>query len=385
MPRLSVIVPIYDVERYLPECLDSLSRQGYDDFEAILVDDGSPDGSAAIAERYAARDRRLRIVQQRNGGLGSARNTGAALAGGEFLAFLDSDDAVPPGAYARMIASLDRTGSDFAAGNVHRFNSSRTWPAAFLAKAFMLPQRRTHVSRQRWLLSDRMAQNKVWRRSFWETHGLRFPTGVLHEDIPVVLPAHVRANRVDVIAAPVYLYREREDGARSITQRRAEVRTLNDRLAAVEQVSAFLESCRPRRLKRWYDESVVEDDLRYHLDVLDEAGDEYRELFMARANEFLDRARPDVADRLPAIQRLKWHLVRRRRLDELLEVVRFEKAGGTERKVRIGGRLYGDYPFLDDAALGVPRSVFRLDTARRRARHVGALMRPYVTPHRRRG
>ena len=381
MPRLSVVVPIYEVERYLPDCLDSLAGSGVDDFEAILVDDGSTDGSAAIAERDAERDARFRLVHQANGGLGHARNTGVEHARGEFLAFLDSDDVLPAGAYARLLATLERTGSDFAAGNVHRFDSRRIWPAAFLSRAFLVSRRRTHACRFRWLLSDRMAQNKLWRRSFWQANALRFPEGVLHEDIPVVVRAHVLARSVDVVKAPVYLYREREDGALSITQRRAELRALRDRMAAVEEVSAFLAG-RSARIRRWYHESVVEDDLRYHIDVLDKADDEYRELFLERANAFLDRCEPGVEDRLPAIQRLKWQLVRRRLMPELLEVVRFEQAGGVRHKLRIGTRLYGDYPFLGDPALGITRSVYRLDTARRRARLVAALVRPYVTPHR---
>jgi CDP-glycerol glycerophosphotransferase len=380
MPRVSVVVPIYNVEAYLEECLDTLRAQQVD-FEAILVDDGSTDGSGAIAERYAARDDRLRLVRQANAGLGNARNTGVAHAHGEYLAFLDSDDKLPPGAYARLLATLDRTGSDFASGHIHRFDSRSTWPAAFLAKAFMLPHRRTHVSRLRWLISDRMAQNKLWRRAFWEAEALRFPEGMYHEDIPVVVPAHFLARSVDVVRDPVYLYREREDGGGSITQRRAELPLLRDRLAAVEYVSGFLGN-RSRTEKRWYDETVVEDDLRYHVDVIDEADDEYRATFLDRANSFLDRAAPDVETRLPAIQRLKWHLVRRERVAELCEVVRFERAGGVRRKVRIGARVYGDYPYLDDPALGIPRSVYRLDTARRRARHLVTLTRPYWTPRR---
>jgi glycosyltransferase involved in cell wall biosynthesis len=344
------------------------------DFEAILVDDGSTDGSGAIANRYAARDARLRVVRQENAGLGNARNTGVAQAGGEFLLFLDSDDKLPPGAVGRLLATLDRTGSDFVSGNIHRFDSRSIWPAAFLARAFMLSRRRTHVTRFRWLLSDRMAQNKLWRRSFWDAHELRFPEGVLYEDTPVVIPAHFLARSVDVVRAPVYLWRERDDGTRSITQRRAELRTLRDRFAAVEQASAFL-AARSPTVRRWYDESVVEDDLRYHIDVLDRASEEYRAEFLDRANAFLDRAGPGVEDRLPAIQRLKWHLVRRRLMPELLEVVRFEQAGGVRHKVRIRGRTYGDYPFLDDPALGIPRRVYRLDTARRRARHVATLLK----------
>ena len=375
MPRISVVVPIYNVEAYLAECLDSLLAQDAD-FEALLIDDGSTDGSSAIAERYAAADARLELHRQANAGLGNARNTGVALAAGEFLAFLDSDDKLPPGAYARLLASLDASGSDFASGNVLRFDSRRTWPTAFLARAFRLPHRRTHVSKLHWLVADRLAQNSLWRRSFWVANDLRFSEGVLHEDIPATVPAHFLARAVDVLTEPVYLYREREDGG-SITQRRAELRSLRDRLAAVEHVQAFL-AARSAEEQRWYDESVVEDDLRYHLDALPEAGPEYHELLLERANAYLGRAAPGIEDRLPAIQRLKWALVRRRRIDALLEVVAFERAGGARRTRRIGLRTYGDYPYLDDPALGIPRAVYRRDTARRRARHAVTLLRPYL-------
>src|SRR5689334_608108 len=111
MPRLSVVVPVYNVERYLDECLASLAAQSVGDFEAILIDDGSTDSGPAIARAWAERDPRFRVVTQANAGLGAARNAGIELARGEFLAFLDSDDKVPPDGYARMLASLERTGS----------------------------------------------------------------------------------------------------------------------------------------------------------------------------------------------------------------------------------------------------------------------------------
>jgi CDP-glycerol glycerophosphotransferase len=377
MPRVSFVVPVYNVEPYLDDCLRSIRAQTVGDFEVVMVDDGSTDGSVEIAERHAERDRRLRLVRQANHGLGHARNAGVQAAEGEFLSFVDSDDRLPPDALELLLGALERTGSDFATGNVHRFDSRRTWPAAFLRRTFFRRRYRTHVASFRWLLSDRMAQNKLWRRSFWDEHGLRFPEGVLHEDIPVVLPAHFLAHSVDVIPRPVYLYREREDGTPSITQRRTELRTLEDRLAAIEHVRAFLVSHGPPGSRRWYDESVVEEDLRYHLDALPDGDDEYRAAFLDTANAFLERAGSGIEQHLPAIQRLKWHLVRRRRLPELLEVLRFEATALHRRpKTVIGGRLYGDYPFLRDTELGIPRAVYRLDTARRRARHVMTLLRP---------
>ena len=290
MPQISVVVPIYNVERYLDECLLSLSAQTIGDLEVVMVDDGATDGSAAIAARHAERDPRLRLVRQANHGLGHARNTGVQAATGEFLTFVDSDDRLPPDALELLLGSLERTGSDFATGNVHRFTSARTWPAPFLRKTFLRRRSRTHVSRFRWLLSDRMAQNKLWRRSFWDEHGLRFPEGVLHEDIPVVVPAHFQARSVDVVSRPVYLYRIREDGELSITQRRAELRTLRDRIAAVEQARRHIVRHGPYGSRRWYDQCVVAEDLRYHLDVLGEAGDEYRDAFLEHATAYLDRA-----------------------------------------------------------------------------------------------
>src|SRR6185436_5506603 len=115
------------------------------------------------------------------------------------------------------------------------------------------------------LLDDRTAWNKLWRRSFWDGCELRFPDGRLHEDIPVVLPAHFRAASVDVVHAPVYHYRVREAGALSITQRRHELRALRDRLAAVEHVHAFITERESVRQRRRYEHTVVAQDLRYHL------------------------------------------------------------------------------------------------------------------------
>src|SRR5688572_5441508 len=93
-PAVSVVVPAYGVESYLPACLDSLRAQTWATWEAIIVDDGSPDGSGEIAEEYAARDPRFKVVHVENGGLGSARNVGADHAESDFLTFLDSDDVL---------------------------------------------------------------------------------------------------------------------------------------------------------------------------------------------------------------------------------------------------------------------------------------------------
>jgi CDP-glycerol glycerophosphotransferase len=361
VPRISVVVPIFNVEPYLRDCLESIARQTVSDLEVILVDDGSTDGSAAIAEQFAAKDSRFRLIRQPNGGLGHARNTGVDAASGEFLAFVDGDDMLPDDAYELLLGSLDRTASDFATGNVHRISDGSTIQAPFLAKPFAKTRRATHVTRFRPLIVDRIVPNKLWRRGFWDDHGFRFPEGMLHEDIPVAVPAHFAARSVDVISKPVYHYRVRAGEDQSITQRRADLRALLGRLTAVEQVSGYIGRHVSAEALRWYHESVVAEDLRYYLDVLDVADDEYRTVFLERVNAFLDRVDDRAFEQLAAIERLKWHLVRRRLMPELLEVLRFQKEDLVRgARVRVGGKWFGDYPFRTDPDLRIPGSVYQL-------------------------
>jgi CDP-glycerol glycerophosphotransferase len=362
VPRVSVVVPIYNVEDYLEACLDSLSAQTFTDLEVVMVDDGSTDRSGPIAASYAQRDSRFKLIRRPNGGLSAARNTGIDAATGEFLAFVDSDDLVAPDAYEKLVATLDRTGSDFASGNVHRLLPTRTRPVWFLARPFAKTQLKTHITRQRALLADRTAWNKLWRRSFWDRHGRRFPEGRTYEDIPVTLPLHFAARSVDVLSDVVYYWRLREGENLSITQRRNQPRELDNRLAAIEEVSEYLARHGPRRAKRWYDASVVAQDLRYFLDALDTADGDYQAYFLERVNTFLDGVSSHGFRQLSSIDRLKWHLVRRRMLPELLEIRRFEREDLSEPPVvRIRGHWYLDHPYRTDRALHIPRSLFRID------------------------
>ncbi|MEA2436891.1 MAG: CDP-glycerol glycerophosphotransferase [Thermoleophilaceae bacterium] len=362
MPRISVVVPIYNVEPYLEECLESIARQTFSDLEVVMVDDGSKDDSPAIAERFASRDERFRLLTQPNGGLGSARNTGIKEASGELLAFVDSDDYLAPNAYQLLVQALDETGSDFATGNVLRLQSQSARQVHFLRDAFSKTRLKTHVTEYQPLIADRVAWNKLFRREFWDRQGRTFPEGVLNEDIPVILPAHFAARSVDVIADPIYYWRIRDGEELSITQRRLEPKALRDRLAAMDQVVDWLDEHGKRKWKLWYYQGIVADDLGFYLNPLAAADEQYRELFLDQVNAFLDRAPKRIYDPLPAIERLKWHLVRRRLMPELLEVLRFQRERMRDTPhVEIRGRWYGDYPFREDERLKIPRSVYLLE------------------------
>ncbi len=232
-PLLSVIVPAYGVGEYLPACLDSVLAQTLTDLEVIVVDDGSPDESGEIADDFAAVDPRVRVLHTSNQGLGPARNEGTRAATGRYITFADSDDLIPPRAYELMVSSLERTGSDIAAGNTWRYiegkGNVQSWTHA---EAFAETRFQTHIREFPTLIRDRMVWNKVYRRSFWDEHGFEFPA-IRYEDYPVTLAAHLKASSVDIFAEKVYHWRQRlaED---SITQRSLELDNLTDRVASAE-------------------------------------------------------------------------------------------------------------------------------------------------------
>ncbi|MFI7338562.1 CDP-glycerol glycerophosphotransferase family protein [Streptomyces sp. NPDC050085] len=350
-PRVSVIVPIHNVEPYLPDCLDSIAAQTLTDLEVVLVDDGSTDASSTIARDRAAQDPRFTYVRQPNAGLSAARNTGVRHSNPAtgFLTFVDSDDVLPHDAYERMAASLERTGSDFATGNVWRLTErgrEQAWQYRWLTR----PREGTHITRDPQLLSDRVAWNKLFRRTFWEQHQFTFPEGKLYEDTPVMIPAHFLAGSVDVLAGHVYYWRVREG---SITRRRSDVRGVRDRIAACDHVSRFLAerfADRPE-LKRTYDTSCLRDDFVYFLDGLPSGGPEYRAAFLDGTAAFLGRADPAVAASLPLDLRVKWHLVRERRLDDLIQLL----AGDGAFTVRGALRRTADFPGLDRLPEGLTK------------------------------
>jgi glycosyltransferase involved in cell wall biosynthesis len=116
IPKISIIVPIYNVERYINRCVDSILSQTFTDFECILVDDGSPDNCPMICDGYAEKDERIRVIHQNNVGTAHARDAGVKMSIGEFLVFVDSDDSIPPNAIQCLYEKQQETGADVVTG-----------------------------------------------------------------------------------------------------------------------------------------------------------------------------------------------------------------------------------------------------------------------------
>ena len=364
-PRLSVVVPIYNVEDYLVSCLESLADQTFDDLEVVLVDDGSTDASGEMAEDFARDRDRWSVLHVDNGGLGRARNIGLDHATADFVTFVDSDDVVPRDAYELMMHAIEASGSDIVSGGVLRYDGARTRPSGLHRRAVPETRIRTHIRAMPSLLYDTTAWNKIFRRAFLLEHGLRFPEGVYYEDIPLTVPAHYLATSVDLVAEPVYLWRERQTAEQSITQRRAEVRNLVDRMTALTSVDDFLERTGEAEGKRLHDLKVLTLDMPLFLDVLHEGDDEYAQTLVEVFGAYLADVDPAVVASLPPRRRLAYHLISRGLTAELVEAHRLQLRTPKPKVVRHGLHLYADLPFYGDERLGVPDSVYDVTRSQR--------------------
>jgi CDP-glycerol glycerophosphotransferase (TagB/SpsB family)/glycosyltransferase involved in cell wall biosynthesis len=215
MPKLSLVVPVYKVQGYLPECLDSILGQDCTDFEIIAVDDCSPDGSGAILDEYAKRDDRIHVIHlTENVGLGRARNAGLEKATGDYVLFLDSDDTLSDGALSAIRDRIEATGDP----EILIFDYARTyWDGRVRPnlRADLLkeegPDTFSLAERPQLLDLLQIVWNKAYRRDFVTRTGLTFPPGY-YEDAPWTFCSLISTERIAVLDRVCVYYRQRREG-----------------------------------------------------------------------------------------------------------------------------------------------------------------------------
>lgn len=209
MELISVIVPIYKVEAYLDRCVQSIVNQTYTNLEIILVDDGSPDQCPQMCDTWAKKDARVRVVHKENGGLSDARNAGLSIAGGEYIAFVDSDDAVEPNYLSSLYQAMRQEKADIAECGVLLVGEDGEVLRERCCEEECLAMDRIEALR-RLVLEQGVFQtvwNKLYRRSVIE--GIPFEKGKYHEDEFWTYRVFEQAQRIAVIRKPLYRYLQR--------------------------------------------------------------------------------------------------------------------------------------------------------------------------------
>lgn len=240
-PLISVIVPIYKVERYLDRCVQSIVDQSYKHLEIILVDDGSPDHCPSMCDAWAARDSRIKVIHKENGGLSDARNAGMAIAGGEYIGFIDSDDYIAPAMYQLLLERLQVDGSDISACGVDMVYEDGSAHQRLTPEDSCVLSAEAAVEavvRESWL------KQPVWYKLYKAelVRDIRFPVGKYHEDIFWTWQAVARAQKVSIFDTPCYYYVQRSGSimAEKYTPRRL------DAIEAKQQRLAYLIKEYPR-------------------------------------------------------------------------------------------------------------------------------------------
>ena len=233
MPAISVIIPIYNVEKYLRRCLDSVKNQTFQDWEAICVNDGSPDNSAAILAEYAAQDARFKIIDKKNGGLSDARNAGMAVASGDYVLYLDSDDFIHPQTMEIAYSLAVRDKSDIVSftydriyrpqlmmrhmlkmdtdnvvpRRMHRKYNLARIPTLITDDVYEYATERTHNvpgKKKKWLIKHCQVWKNLYKREL--IADIPFIKGILFEDFPWWSEVMLRNPRTTIAPLPLYFY-----------------------------------------------------------------------------------------------------------------------------------------------------------------------------------
>lgn len=203
---ISVIIPVYKVEKYLDKCVKSVVGQTYSDLEIILVDDGSPDDCPKMCDLWAERDGRIKVIHKPNGGLSSARNAGLALASGEYVFFLDSDDTISADCIGLLADAAQRDGIDICIANVVRVDESgvRIKNPPFDSDMLLSKDGVFENIAKKGSSAYVISCGKLYRRELFD--GILFPDGKLNEDEFTYYRVFDRCNSVSVRKDALYFY-----------------------------------------------------------------------------------------------------------------------------------------------------------------------------------
>lgn len=206
---ISVIVPVYNVEKYLEKCIQSILNQEYTELEIILVDDGSKDNSGKICDDYAKKDNRIKVIHKENGGLSDARNAGLKIALGEYIGFVDSDDYIDTDMYLTLYQLIENNNADISIVSFREFMNGKMIDVKE-SKSLEIMSKIEGIKE---LLLDNKIQSYAWNKLFKKElfKDIEFPTGKNFEDIATTLLLFEKTEKIVRMEEPKYNYLRRSD------------------------------------------------------------------------------------------------------------------------------------------------------------------------------
>lgn len=234
--KVSIIVPVYNVERYLNKCIDSILSQTFKDFELILVDDGSTDSSSQICDEYLKKDNRIKVIHKNNGGLSSARNIGLDMAKGEYISFIDSDDYVSNKYIEILYTDILNNDADISICENKRFkkNSENLLECINLNIDILNPEKALLNLYDKDRMTYVIVCGKMYKKSLF--NDIRFPPNKINEDSFVIYKLYIKSKKIVYNNSKLYFYRRTEN---SIMNKKFTKKNFDDLEAFEEQINFY--------------------------------------------------------------------------------------------------------------------------------------------------
>ncbi|GAB4318063.1 MAG: glycosyltransferase [Methanobacteriaceae archaeon] len=320
---ISIIIPVFNTENYLKECLDSVINQTLKEIEIICINDGSTDNSLKIIESYAKKDDRIKIIDKTNEGQSVARNTGIQEAIGEYIAFVDSDDYIDQDAYEKLYSFAKKYDQDMILCDVVRFNSIKKWRAKL--HRISIPKNKcivsTNILKMPNLIYDTGPWNKLIKKSFWDENGFSFLPGCLYEDLLISAELHCAAASVGICPDTRYYWRSREGENKSTTQNTTNVKNLQDRVFIANKLTELYSSNpKYKSLLPFHYKKCIEHDFLLFINKTCIASEEFKKKLIVLICPFLKKIPKETDIKLGTLDKFKYQLLKEKDIETLEKI-----------------------------------------------------------------
>lgn len=327
-PLVSIIIPVYNTEEYLEECLDSLRNQTLKDIEIICIDDASNDNSSEILNYYVNMDDRIKLLKNKfNQGQSISRNRGLEIATGEYVTFLDSDDLMQRDAYEKLYKFAHDYNHDLVVFDAVRFNDEMIeWKSVLHTKAgYDRVYTKTNVFEHKNLIYD-TSISKFIKNDFIKRNNFKFLENVLYEDLLFSMQVLCASVNLGVYPDVKYYWRVRYGYKKSVTQSVSEIKNLKDRMTIINKILKLLNSnSRNRSLLNIFYQKLVEIDIIQFINQLDSCSSEYRQVMYDEVKPLVLKFPIEVFDDLDGIDKVKYILFLNDLWDNLIDLIESQR------------------------------------------------------------
>lgn len=328
-PKISVIVPVYNVEQYLEECLESLVNQTMiEEMEVLMIDDGSTDNSRYIIEKYALDYENFHAYHKENEGLAITRNVGMSHAKGEYIRFIDSDDCIPLDSNEKLYNLISKYNHDIVTGRFNKESKYNAWENILSKNSFKNVKENinsTHIKELTDLVWDATSCNKLYKKEFLEKYNIKFPNEkIYYEDIIFTFKCYYFANSIGIINENVYNWRVRTSD-NSITQNKNSIKNPKDRFKILNLVHNFIKDNKVNNdivtavYRRW-----LNHDLNIHMKQINNYPKEYYSELIEESNKLLNLIPDNIKNEQKSYLKILYKMIENKDIESLLKFAHLE-------------------------------------------------------------